>query len=217
MKIMVIGSGGREHAICYAFAKSPRVTKIFCANGNAGIASIAELVDIKPDEIGRLADFAQSEAIDLTFVGGETSLALGVVDEIEARGLNIIGASKSAARLEASKAFAKDFMKRYGIPTADYVVAMSPAEAIELLETGRFGDASTPVVVKADGLAAGKGVVVARDRSEAINAINELESLVGADAASTIVLEECLFGREVSLILFADGESFALIQLYKGS
>ena len=211
MKIMVIGSGGREHAICYAFAKSPRVTKIFCANGNAGIASIAELVDIKPDEIGRLADFAQSEAIDLTFVGGETSLALGVVDEIEARGLNIIGASKSAARLEASKAFAKDFMKRYGIPTADYVVAMSPAEAIELLETGRFGDASTPVVVKADGLAAGKGVVVARDRSEAINAINELESLVGADAASTIVLEECLFGREVSLILFADGESFALM------
>lgn len=211
MKILVIGSGGREHAICYAFAKSPRVTKIYCANGNAGIASNAELVDIKPDEIGRLADFAQSEAIDLTFVGGETSLALGVVDEFEARGLKIIGASKAAARLEASKAFAKDFMKRYGIPTADYAVAMSPAEAIELLETGRFGEASTPVVVKADGLAAGKGVVVASDRAEAINAINELESLVGADAASTIVLEECLFGREVSLILFADGESFALM------
>lgn len=211
MKIVVIGSGGREHAICYAFAKSPRVTKIYCANGNAGIASIAELVDIKPDEIGRLADFAQSEAIDLTFVGGETSLALGVVDEFEARGLKIIGASKAAARLEASKAFAKDFMKRYGIPTADYAVAMSPAEAIELLETGRFGEASTPVVVKADGLAAGKGVVVASDRAEAIDAINELESLVGADAASTIVLEECLFGREVSLIIFADGESFALM------
>lgn len=211
MKVLVIGSGGREHAICYAFAKSPRVTKIYCANGNAGIASIAELVDIKPDEIGRLADFAQSEAIDLTFVGGETSLALGVVDEFEARGLKIIGASKAAARLEASKAFAKDFMERYDIPTADYAVAMSPAEAIELLETGRFGDASTPVVVKADGLAAGKGVVVASDRAEAIDAINELESLVGADAASTIVLEECLFGREVSLILFADGESFALM------
>lgn len=211
MKILVIGSGGREHAICFAFSKSPRVTKIYCANGNAGIATIAELVDIKPDEIGRLADFAESEAIDLTFVGGETSLALGVVDEFEARGLKIIGASKAAARLEASKAFAKDFMKRYDIPTAEYAVAVSPSEAIEILESGRFGDASVPVVVKADGLAAGKGVVVAPDRSEASAAINELESLVGADAASTIVLEECLFGREVSLILFADGESFALM------
>ena len=211
MKILVIGSGGREHAICYAFSKSQRVTKIYCANGNAGIATIAEFVDIKPDEVGRLADFAASEAIDLTFVGGETSLALGVVDEFEARGLKIIGASKAAARLEASKAFAKDFMKRYEIPTAEYAVSVSPSEAIEVLESGRFGDASVPVVVKADGLAAGKGVVVARDRSEAINAINELESLVGADAASTIVLEECLFGHEVSLILFADGESFALM------
>lgn len=211
MKVMIIGSGGREHAICFAFAKSPLVTKIYCANGNAGIASIAELVDIKPDEIGRLADFAEYEAIDLTFVGGETSLALGVVDEFEARGLNIIGASRSAARLEASKSFAKDFMQRHGVPTAHYAVAMSPAEAIELLETGRFGEASMPVVVKADGLAAGKGVIVASDRSEAIEAINELESLVGADAASTIVLEECLFGREVSLILFADGKNFALM------
>ena len=211
MKILVIGSGGREHAICYAFSKSQRVTKIYCANGNAGIASVAELVDIKPDETRRLADFAESEAIDLTFVGGETSLALGVVDEFEARGLKIIGASKTAARLEASKAFAKDFMERHGVPTADYAVAKSPGEAIELLETGRFGDASTPVVVKADGLAAGKGVVVASDRAEAIEAINELETLVGADAASTIVLEECLFGCEVSLILFADGESFALM------
>ncbi|MBX3294549.1 MAG: phosphoribosylamine--glycine ligase [Acidobacteria bacterium] len=211
MKVLVIGSGGREHAICYAFSKSPRVANIYCANGNAGIASIAELVAIKPDEIGRLADFAESKGIDLTFVGGETSLALGVVDEFEGRGLKIIGASKAAARLEASKAFAKDFMKRQGIPTAEYAVAASPAEAIEILEGGRFGEVTSPVVVKADGLAAGKGVVVASDRLEAIAAINELESLVGAEAASTIVLEECLFGREVSLILFADGESFALM------
>ncbi|HCA56450.1 MAG TPA: phosphoribosylamine--glycine ligase, partial [Blastocatellia bacterium] len=120
MKVLVIGSGGREHAICYAFSKSPRVANIYCANGNAGIASIAELVAIKSDEIGRLTDFAESKGIDLTFVGGETSLALGVVDEFEGRGLKIIGASKAAARLEASKAFAKDFMKRQGIPTAEY-------------------------------------------------------------------------------------------------
>ncbi len=211
MKILVIGSGGREHAICYVFQRSPRVEKVYCANGNAGIASIAELVDIKPDEIDRLAEYAEHEGIDLTFVGGETALALGIVDVFESRGLRIIGASNAAARLEASKSVAKDFMQRHGVPTANYAVAASPAEAIEILESGRFGDASTPVVVKADGLAAGKGVVVARDRSEAIEAINELESLVGAEAASTIVLEECLFGREVSLILFADGESFSLM------
>ncbi len=211
MKVLVIGSGGREHAVCYAFARSGRVSKIYCANGNAGIGELAELVTIKPTEIEALADFAAEHLIDLTFVGGETPLALGIVDEFEQRGLKIIGASKAAARLEASKSFAKDFMRRHNIPTADFHNATSAAEAIEVLESGRFGDESTPVVVKADGLAAGKGVVVAADRSEAIEAIKGLGDLVGEEAAATIVLEECLNGREVSLIMFCDGESFALM------
>lgn len=211
MKILVIGSGGREHALCRAFDKSEKVEKIFCANGNAGIAEIAECVDIKPTQIKELADFAESEKIDLTFVGGETSLALGVVDEFERRGLKIIGASEQAARLEASKSFAKDFMKRNGIPTADYKTVFSPSDAIDCLNSGVFGDEKTPVVVKADGLAAGKGVVVAENRSDAVEAINELEKLAGREASEKIVLEECLFGREVSLLLFSDGENFALM------
>jgi phosphoribosylamine--glycine ligase len=211
MKILVIGSGGREHALCEKFARSKKAAKIFCANGNAGIAEIAECVDIKPDEIQRLVDFAVENTIDLTFVGGETSLALGIADEFEKGNLKIIGASKQAARLEASKSFAKDFMRRHNIPTAQYETANSAAEAIEILSGGKFGDENSPVVIKADGLAAGKGVVVAKDRNEAVKALNELENLVGREAARKIVLEECLIGREVSLIMFADGESFALM------
>ncbi len=211
MNIMVIGSGGREHAICHTFARSPRVGKIFCAPGNAGIAQVAESVSIKAEEIDALVEFAVGSDIELTFVGGETPLALGIVDEFEKRGSKIIGASKAAAQLEASKAFAKDFMVRHGIPTAKYVTANSPADAIAVLERDAFGDDDSPVVVKADGLAAGKGVVVAKNRGEAIAAIIELEALVGADAASVIVLEECLAGSEVSLIMFADGEDFALM------
>jgi phosphoribosylamine--glycine ligase len=206
MKLLIIGSGGREHALVWAFANSPKVTKIFCANGNAGIGEIAECVSIKPDEIIKLADFAESEKIDLAFVGGETSLALGITDEFEKRGLKIIGASQKAAQLEASKAFAKDFMARHNIPTAHYKVANSTAEAEDFL--AEFGE---KVVVKADGLAAGKGVVVCESRIEAIQAINELEAIVGGSAMSQIVLEERLIGKEVSLIMFADGKNFALM------
>lgn len=211
MRILIIGSGGREHALCRAFQNSNSATKIFCANGNAGIAEIAECVDIKPDEISKLADYAAANKIDLTFVGGETALALGIVDEFEKRNLKIVGAGKKAAQLEASKAFAKDFMSRHQIPTAVYEVAESAEKAVEILRSGRFGDENSPVVVKADGLAAGKGVVVATSRSEAIDAIDELENIVGKEAVSKIVLEECLSGREVSLILFADGKNFALM------
>ncbi|HEX8289225.1 MAG TPA: phosphoribosylamine--glycine ligase [Pyrinomonadaceae bacterium] len=211
MKILVVGSGGREHAICAAFSKSPGLSKLYCAEGNAGIAEIAECVPIKPDKIMELADFAGHHSIDLTFVGGETSLALGIVDEFEKRNLRIIGASRKAAELEASKSFAKDFMMRHKIPTARYKTAFSPLEAIEILESGEFGDEKIPIVVKADGLAAGKGVVVAANRAEAADAINELQNLVGEVAAGKIVLEECLFGREVSLLLFADGKNFALM------
>ena len=213
MKILVIGSGGREHALCEAFKRSAQSTQIFCANGNGGISEIASCIDIKPDEIKKLADFAESEKIDLTFVGGETSLALGVVDEFEKRKLKIVGVSAKAAQLEASKVFAKDFMQRHNVPTAAYETANSPQEAIEILENGKFGDENAPVVVKADGLAAGKGVVVAQNRNEAIEAIKDLSSgeLISQEAAAKIVLEECLFGREVSLLVFADGKNFALM------
>ena len=211
-KILVVGSGGREHAICKAFLKGERSAKIYCANGNAGIARVAELVEIKPDNIEALADFAEANGIDLTFVGGETPLADGIVDNFEGRGLKIVGVSQAAARLESSKSFAKDFMTRHAIPTAAYRTAMSPSEAAAALEAGELGtDPTIPVVVKADGLAAGKGVVVAADRAEALRAIGELENLAGSDAAETIVLEECLFGREVSLIMFCDGENYALM------
>lgn len=211
MKVLVVGSGGREHAICDRFSRSPKVSKIYAANGNAGIANIAECVAIKPDEIDRLAEFARTNQIDLTFVGGETSLALGIVDEFEKLGLSIIGPTKAAARLEASKGFAKDFMQKYRVPTADYFNAVSAGDAIRELESGRFGPSDEPVVVKADGLAAGKGVVVAQNRAEAIEAITEMESLVGTAAADKIVIEECLFGREVSLLMFVNGENFSLM------
>ena len=211
MKILVIGSGAREHAVCRAFKQSKTRSEIFCAEGNAGIAQIARCVDIKSFEIDKLAVFAQENKIDLTFVGGENALALGVVDEFERRNLKIVGASRKAARLEASKAFAKDFMRRHDIPTAHYEIANSIGEAKKILDRDVFGDANSPVVVKADGLAAGKGVVVAANRAEAIDAINELENLAGKNAAEKIVLEEFLTGREVSLLLFADGENFALM------
>jgi phosphoribosylamine---glycine ligase len=211
MKVLVIGSGGREHAICRTFAKSSRVSALFCANGNAGIAEVAKLVDIKPTDIHRLVQFASENAIDLTFVGGEGPLALGIVDKFEAKGLRIIGPAKMAARLEASKSFAKDLMARHGVATAKYVTAHSPDSAVETLQSGVFGDEKTPVVIKADGLAAGKGVVVAPDRTEAINAINSMKDLAGAEAAETIVIEECLAGPELSLLMFADGTEFVLM------
>jgi phosphoribosylamine---glycine ligase len=206
MKLLVIGSGGREHAIIWAFRRSQPEAEIFCANGNAGISATANCVSIKPEEIEKLVDFAQKEAIDLTFVGGETSLALGIVDEFEERGLKIIGASKKAAQLESSKAFAKDFMAYHKIPTAKYRIAGSAVEAKEFLS--EFDES---VVVKADGLAAGKGVVVCDNQQEAIKAIDELENIVGAEAMSQIVLEERLIGKEVSLLLFSDGKNFALM------
>ncbi|MEK7725111.1 MAG: phosphoribosylamine--glycine ligase [Acidobacteriota bacterium] len=206
MKVLVIGSGGREHAIIWAFKQAKKEIEIFCANGNAGIAELATCVNIKPVEIEKLAEFAEKESIDLTFVGGETSLALGVVDEFEKRGLQIIGVSKKTAQLEASKAFAKDFMAFHKIPTAKYRVADSTEEAKELL-----AEFDEKVVIKADGLAAGKGVVIAQNHEEAIKAIDELESIVGDEAMKQIVLEECLIGKEVSLLLFSDGKNFALM------
>jgi phosphoribosylamine---glycine ligase len=211
MKILVVGSGGREHALCRAFKASKTSTELFCASGNAGIARMARCIDIKPHEIEKLVDFALQNEIDLTFVGGETALAQGIVDEFEKSNLPIIGPVRRAAQLEASKAFAKDFMFRHRIPTARYEVADSTVLAIKILQSGNFGDEKSAVVVKADGLAAGKGVVVAQNRDEAVAAVRGLENLAGKQAAQKIVIEEYLAGREVSLILFADGKNFALM------
>ncbi len=211
MDILVVGSGGREHAICQAFRNSARTGRLYCANGNAGIAEVAECIPILPDDIEGLAGFAALNKIGLTFVGGEAPLARGIVDLFASKGLPIVGPRKQAALLESSKSFAKDFMSRHGIPTAHYLTAHTPAFAIDELDSGDFGSEQTPVVVKADGLAAGKGVVVAQNRKEAIEAINGLEGLVGTDASQKIVIEECLFGTEVSMLMFVDGEDFALM------
>ena len=168
MKILVVGSGGREHALLWALNKSARrQLKLYCAPGNAGIADIAECVEIDATDITSLVQFAEEQQVDLTVVGSEAPLAAGIVDEFERRKLTIAGASRDAARLESSKAFAKDFMARHNIPTARYRIADSISDAQRILESGEFGGEDSSVVIKADGLAAGKGVIVARSRSEA--------------------------------------------------
>lgn len=214
MNILVIGSGGREHAICWALAKSSRAEiKLFCAPGNEGIAQVAECVQIDSLDIDALAQFAKEKEIGLTIVGGEAPLAAGIVDHFESIGLAISGASKSAARLESSKAFAKDFMIRHRIPTARYRIATTIEDAIGILRTGEFGSEKNPVVIKADGLAAGKGVVVAVSRAEAELAVSRLMVGGGLGAAVTnrVVIEEALVGPEVSLLLFADGRDYVLM------
>ncbi|MDX6693363.1 MAG: phosphoribosylamine---glycine ligase [Blastocatellia bacterium] len=214
MKILVIGSGGREHALCWALSRTATADcKIICAPGNAGIALNAQCVAISATDVATLARFAEDERIDLTVVGGEAPLAAGLVDEFERRGLLVAGARREAARLESSKAFAKDFMARQNIPTARYRVAGSIEEGREILLSGEFGDSDAPVVVKADGLAAGKGVVVAGSRTEAVAAVEDLMSgaAVGMLAAQRIIIEEALSGREASLLLFTDGRDYALM------
>lgn len=213
-KIFVLGSGGREHALVWALQNTTAAKlEVFCAPGNAGISAVAELVNIAVDDHAQLAAFAEAEAIDLTFVGPEAPLASGVVDFFEARGLGIVGPSKAAARLEGSKIFAKEFMARWGIPTAGFQTAESPAEALSHLNSGAFGSADTAVVIKADGLAAGKGVVVAADRGAARQAIDDLmvHHTAGKEAAQRVLIEEALNGKEASVLLFADGRDYALM------
>lgn len=213
-KIFVLGSGGREHAITWALRNtSAEQLTLFCSPGNAGIAQVAELVNIGVDKHAELAAFAEAEEIDLTFVGPEAPLAAGIVDFFEARGLPIVGPSSGAARLEGSKIFAKEFMARHGVPTAAFRTAESPSEAIAHLTSGEFGFAESPVVIKADGLAAGKGVVVAADRAEAERAIEDLmvHHAAGKEAAQRVVIEEALAGPEASVLLFADGKDYALM------
>ncbi len=213
MKILVIGSGGREHAICWALQRTSKQSlDLFCAPGNAGIAQIANCVRLPVGDNDGLAAFAEETKIDLVMVGPEAPLATGIVDIFETRGLKIVGPGREAARLESSKAFAKDFMQRHSIPTARYRVAKSVDKAAAILRSGEFGDANEPVVIKADGLAAGKGVFVSPTRAAALGALNELKSgLVGTEAARKIIIEEALDGREVSLLLFSDGRNFRLM------
>ncbi len=214
MKVLVIGSGGREHAIIWAIKRTSREPlELYCAPGNGGISELAECVSIPVTDSTSLIEFARSQAIDVTIVGPEGPLAAGIVDDFERSGLTIVGPGSAASRLESSKSFAKDFMHRHNIPTADYYVAHSAAEAVAALRGDGFGSPESPVVVKADGLAAGKGVVVAPSHHDAELAVAELGSgnLVSADAARQIVIEEALEGREVSVLLFADGRDYALM------
>lgn len=214
MKVLVLGSGGREHAIIWALEKTSATTpKLFCAPGNAGIAGLAECVPIPLGDHSALVRFAREETIDFTVVGPEGPLANGIVDEFERNGLAIVGPCQAASRLESSKAFAKDFMARHKIPTADYRVVGSIAEVAEVLQSGLFGSPAARVVVKADGLAAGKGVVVANSHAEAEHAAIMLlvGDLVDPYAMKQIIIERALLGTEVSLLLFADGRDYVLM------
>lgn len=213
-RILVVGSGGREHAICWALLNtSTRPLQVFCAPGNAGIGSCAQLVSCSADDQGMLIDFATSEGIDLTFIGPEAPLAAGVVDAFEAANLNIVGPTSAASRLEGSKVFAKDFMARHQIPTAAYHVAESATQAIDVIRGGELDSNDDHIVIKADGLAAGKGVVVASSRVEAEKAVEDLmvKHVAGLAAAQQVVIEEALNGKEVSLLLFSDGRDYVLM------
>jgi len=203
MKILVIGSGGREHALVYRLKQSPRVKKIFCAPGNAGIGTIATCIDLAVTDISGLARFANKECIDLTVVGPEASLMVGIVDYFTKRGLTIFGPRKNAAVLEGSKAFTKKFMEQYGIPSGKYRVFSNRDSAIRYVEGHDF-----PLVIKADGLAAGKGVMVAHTVGEARDAI-DLIMIVKAfgDAGTRVVVEEFLIGEEASFLAFTDGKT----------
>lgn len=210
MKILVIGAGGREHAISWALRSGGfhDGVQLFAAPGNAGIAELADCVPLKPTDVEGLVRFAVEKRIDLTVVGGEASLGVGLVDAFEATGLRVMGPRLAAARLETSKIFAKNFMARHAIPTARWRAANDAREALGILRGGEFGDSAAPVVVKVDGLAAGKGVVVAEDRRAAESAIAELSA---GDSPPPLVIEEVLVGYEASLLLFADGKDYALM------
>jgi phosphoribosylamine---glycine ligase len=203
MKILVVGSGGREHALAWKLSQSPLLEKLYCAPGNAGTKSVAENVPIPDTDIQKLADFAVEQNIGLTVVGSEVPLTFGIADEFEGRGLRIFGPSRKAAELEGSKVFAKQFMARHRIPTARFKVVETPVQALRILKSGEF---IFPLVVKADGLAAGKGAIVCPSLRKAEDAVNMImvERQFG-DAGKKVVIEEFLKGKEVSFIVISDG------------
>ena len=207
MKILIVGSGGREHAIAWKAAQSPKVEKIYCAPGNAGIAEYAECVDIGAMEFDRLAAFARENEIDLTVVGMDDPLVGGIVDVFEAQGLRLFGPRKNAAILEGSKAFSKNLMKKYGIPTAAYENFDDPKKALEYLEHAKM-----PIVLKADGLALGKGVLICNTLEEAKEGVRSImmDKKFG-DAGNQMVIEEFMTGREVSVLSFVDGKTIRIM------
>lgn len=205
MKVLIVGSGGREHAIATSVAKSDKVDKIYCAPGNAGIAQLAECVDIGAMELEKLADFAKEKEIDLTIIGMDDPLVAGVVDVFEEKGLRVFGPRKNAAILEGSKAFSKDLMKKYNIPTAAYETFTNSEDALAYLENSDY-----PVVLKADGLALGKGVLICNTKEEAKDGVKTLmlDKQFGS-AGDKIVIEEFMTGREVSVLCYCDGTHIA--------
>ena len=207
MKVLVIGGGGREHAICWKLSKSPKVDELYCAPGNAGIAEVAKCVDIGVMDFEKMADFAKKEAFDLVVVGPDDPLAGGIVDVLEEKGLRVFGPRKNAAILEGSKAFSKDLMKKYGISTAAYETFDTPEAALNYLET-----APVPIVLKADGLALGKGVLICNTREEAKEGVKTLmlDKQFG-HAGDRIVVEQFMTGREVSVLSFVDGKTIKIM------
>lgn len=203
MKVLVIGSGGREHAIVWKLAQSKHVDKIYCTPGNAGISEIAECIEMDTSDFSALIDFVRYEWIDLTVVGPENPLSKGIVDAFEKDGRKIVGPTKAASQLEWSKVFAKEFMKRHRIPTAEYKVFTSYIQARDYVRIK-----GAPIVIKADGLAAGKGVIVASTVNEAMDALKlVMKDRAFGDAGNRVVVEECLSGEEASFMVFTDGET----------
>ncbi len=203
MKVLVVGSGGREHALCWKLAQSPLVEKVYCAPGNAGIAQEAECHPVSVNDFEGLADLVKKEGIDLTIVGPEDPLARGIVDFFERKGLRIFGPQAKAAQIEGSKVFAKELMRKYGVPTADFQVFDDPEKAWAYVEKK-----GAPIVIKADGLAAGKGVIVCRTLEEAREAIQKIMvDKVFGSAGDRVIVEECLFGEEASFMVITDGKT----------
>ena len=203
MKVLVVGSGGREHAICWALKKSPKVTELYCAPGNGGIGEIARCVDVKATDIPGMVAWAKEHSIDFVMVAPDDPLAMGMVDALEAEGIRAFGPRKNAAIIEGSKAFSKELMKKYGIPTADYAVFTDKEQALSYVEKQ-----GAPIVVKCDGLALGKGVVVAQTLDEAKEAVvNMMENKAFGEAGAKVVIEECMTGPEVTVLAFTDGKT----------
>jgi phosphoribosylamine--glycine ligase len=208
MKILIVGSGGREHVLAWKVKQSPLVKEIFCAPGNGGISEVAQCVNVNADDTRALVEFAREKKIDLTVIGPEAPLAAGIVDVFEKEGLKVFGPSRKAAQLEGSKIFAKEFMHECNIPTAHFRQFDDIEEAKSFLRQAVF-----PLVVKADGLAAGKGVVICKDFIEAEKAVDEMMAQkIFKDAGSRIVVEECLEGEEVSILAISDGDSYCLLE-----
>ncbi len=206
MKVLVIGSGGREHTLAWKLKQSPKVKKLFCAPGNPGTAELGENIQIPADDLSRLLSFARENKVDLTIPGPEVPLVEGIVDLFEAAGLAIVGPSAKAAQLEGSKVFTKQFLEKYGIPTAKYKVFSNAEAAAKELEAGVF---TFPTVVKADGLAAGKGVIICADKVEALAAVHSIMTdRAFGESGDRIVIEEFLVGEEASFMAFCDGKSF---------